>query len=405
MRVVVVGGGILGLATARLLAAERPGDEIVVLEKEEAVGLHQTGHNSGVVHAGLYYAPGSLKARLCRRGVDLLRAYCQERGLPYQECGKLVVALDESELSRLDGLEQRAIANGVPELRRLDRDELRSVEPHAAGIAALHSATTAITDFRAVTEAFATDVVAAGGCVRLGTGAAAVRVTQAGASVVTETGEELSADRVVVCAGLHADRLARLSGEDAGPRIIPFRGVYYRLRPERADLVNGLIYPVPNPMLPFLGIHLTRKVDGSVWLGPNAVLALAREGYRGRDMRGRDIAEIFLWPGTPRLMRQHWRLGASEIVRTASKRVFIREAARYVPELTRADAVPARAGVRAQAVDRDGALVDDFRFGGGKFVTWVRNAPSPAATSSMAIAEEIVTRTGLTPTISAQSAT
>jgi L-2-hydroxyglutarate oxidase LhgO len=386
------------------LAAERPGDEIVVLEKEDAVGLHQTGHNSGVVHAGLYYAPGSLKARLCRRGVDLLRSYCRERGLPYQECGKLVVALDQRELGALDGLEQRAIANGVPKLRRLDGGELRSVEPHAAGIAALHSPMTAITDFRAVTEVFATDVVAAGGCVRLGTGAAAVRATPAGATVVTDTGEELSADRVVVCAGLHADQLARLSGEDAGPRIIPFRGVYYRLRPERTDLVNGLIYPVPNPALPFLGIHLTRKVDGSVWLGPNAVLALAREGYRGRDMRARDAAEIFSWPGTPRLMRNHWRVGASEIVRTASKRMFIREAARYVPELTGADAVPARAGVRAQAVDRDGALVDDFRLGGGKFVTWVRNAPSPAATSSMAIAEEVVSRIGLAPTISAQTA-
>jgi L-2-hydroxyglutarate oxidase LhgO len=403
MRVVVVGGGILGLATARLLAAERPGDEVVVLEKERAVGLHQTGHNSGVVHAGLYYAPGSLKARLCRRGVGLLRAYCFDRGLPYEECGKLVVALAEHELGPLDGLEQRAIANGVPELRRLDGDGLRSVEPHAAGIAALHSPTTAITDFRAVTEAFAADVIAAGGEVRLATGVTAVRATPSCAKVVTAAGEELPADRVVVCAGLHADRLARLSGEDAGPRIIPFRGVYYRLRPERTDLVNGLIYPVPNPMLPFLGIHLTRKVDGSVWLGPNAVLALAREGYRGRDLRRRDVAEIFSWPGTPRLMRQHWRVGAAEVVRTASKRVFIREAARYVPELTRADAFPARAGVRAQAVDRDGALVDDFRLGGGKFVTWVRNAPSPAATSSMAIAEEIVTRMGLMPVTSAVS--
>lgn len=390
------------MATARLLAAERRGDEIVVLEKEDAVGLHQTGHNSGVVHAGLYYTPGSLKARLCRRGVDLLKTYCAERSLAYQECGKLVVALDERELGPLDRLEQRASANGVPKLRRLDGTELRSVEPHAAGVAALHSPTTAITDFRAVTEGFAADVIAAGGDVRLGTGTTAVRATRKGARVVTDSGEELTADRVVVCAGLHADQLARLSGEDAGPRIIPFRGVYYRLRPERADLVNGLIYPVPSPTLPFLGIHLTRKVDGSVWLGPNAVLALAREGYRGRDIHIRDVAEILSWPGTPRLIRQHWRVGAAEIMRTASKGVFIREAARYVPELTRADAIPARAGVRAQAVDRDGSLVDDFRLGGGPFVTWVRNAPSPAATSSMAIAEEIVSRIALTPTTSAQ---
>jgi L-2-hydroxyglutarate oxidase LhgO len=396
MRVIIVGGGIVGLATARLIATERPEDEVIVLEKERTVGVHQTGHNSGVVHAGLYYAPGSLKARLCRRGVGLLKTYCEEHGLAYEECGKLVVALDGTEVSRLDDLEQRAIANGVPEVRRLDEDGLRSIEPHAAGIAALHSPSTAITDFRAVAEAFAADVVAAGGVVRTDTGAAFVRAAQNGAKVVTDAGEDISADRVVVCAGLHADRLARLSGEDAGPRIVPFRGLYYSLRPERSGLVSGLIYPVPNPALPFLGIHLTRKVDGSVWLGPNAVLALAREGYRGRDIRARDIAETLFWPGTPRMMRQHWRVGASEIVRTASKRAFIREAARYVPELTRADAVPARAGVRAQAVDRDGSLVDDFRLGGGRFVTWVRNAPSPAATSSMAIAEEIVSQIGLT---------
>jgi L-2-hydroxyglutarate oxidase len=398
VRVVVVGGGILGLATARLLAREQPGADVVVLEKEPGLARHQTAHNSGVVHAGIYYEPGSLKARLCRRGVTLLRAFCGERGIPYDACGKLVVALDEAELPRLNRLEQCARANGVPGLRRLDATQLREVEPHAAGLAALHSPATAITDFRAVALALADELRERGGVVR--TGAEAIRVrtrsatTARSASVVVTLadGSELRADRVVVCAGLHADRLARRSGEDAGPRIVPFRGEYLALRPERRALVKGLIYPVPDPTLPFLGVHLTRTVGGEVLIGPNAVLAASREGYARRSACARDVADALAWPGTWRLMRRHWRAGAGELRRSHSQRAFLSEARRYVPELRDGDALPAPAGVRAQAVDRDGALVDDFRIGGDARIAWIRNAPSPGATSSLAIAEEIVGR-------------
>lgn len=394
MRVVVVGGGILGLATARLLAREQPDADVVVLEKEPQLALHQTARNSGVVHAGLYYAPGSLKARLCRRGVALLRAFCAQRGLPYEACGKLVVARDASELARLERLGERAQANGAPGVRRLDADGLRAVEPHAAGVAALHSPETAITDFRAVALALADELRERGGAIRTGAEVARVRPRRGGAGVVVELagGDELRADRAIVCAGLHADRLARRSGEDAAPRIVPFRGEYWALAPERGALVRGLVYPVPDPSLPFLGVHLTRTVDGRVLIGPNAVLALAREGYARGAVHARDLAQTLAWPGTWRLMRRHWRAGRDEARRSLSKRAFVREAQRYVPELRVQDALPADAGVRAQAVDRDGTLVDDFRLGGDGRVVWVRNAPSPAATSSLAIAEELAAR-------------
>jgi (S)-2-hydroxyglutarate dehydrogenase len=393
VRVVVVGGGILGLATARLIAREQPDADVTVLEKEPQLALHQTARNSGVVHAGIYYEPGSLKARLCRRGVALMRDLCAERGIRYEACGKLVIALEQPELPRLERLAERAQANGVPGLRRLDAAELREIEPHAAGIAALHSPETAITDFRAVALALADELRERGGDVRTGVEATRVR-SGPGAGAVMELvdGSELRADRVVVCAGLHADRLALRSGEDAAPRIVPFRGEYWALVPERCSLVRGLIYPVPDPALPFLGVHLTKQLDGSVLIGPNAVLALAREGYTRGAVRGRDLAQTLAWGGTWRLMRRHWRAGSDEAKRMLSKRVFVGEARRYVPELRVEDAVRAAAGVRAQAVDRDGTLVDDFRIGGDARVTWIRNAPSPAATSSLAIAEEVLGR-------------
>jgi (S)-2-hydroxyglutarate dehydrogenase len=390
VHVVVVGGGILGLATARLIAREQPTTDVTVLEQEPQLAVHQTARNSGVAHAGIYYEPGSLKARLCRRGIGLLRDFCAEHDIPYEACGKLVVALDETELSRLDRLEARAHANGVPGLRRLDATELRAVEPHAAGIAALHSPETAITDFRAAALALAREVTEHGGTVRTGVEVTRVRSGTSAATVELADGSQLHADRVVVCAGLRTDRLARRSGEDAAPRIVPFRGEYWALRPERRSLVRGLIYPVPDPTLPFLGVHLTKTVDGSVLIGPNAVLALAREGYSRGAVHGRDLAETLAWGGTWRLMRRHWRAGIAETRRSLSKRAFVSEARRYVPELRPGDAVRAGSGVRAQAVDRDGTLVDDFRIGGDARVVWIRNAPSPAATSSLAIAEEIV---------------
>ncbi|HEX4033556.1 MAG TPA: L-2-hydroxyglutarate oxidase [Solirubrobacteraceae bacterium] len=392
MRLLVVGGGILGIAAAELLTRERSGDEIVVLEREDRLAVHQTGHNSGVVHAGIYYAPGSLKARLCRRGGELLRAFCAEHGLTYDSCGKLVIAEETGEIEGLRRLEERAGANGVPGLRWLDESGLRQIEPHARGVAALHSPTSAIVDFGAVTRALGDHAVARGATIRTAAGVTRISAERDSIAVELAAGEVLRADRVLVCAGLWADRLARRSGESAEPRIVPFRGEYWKLRPERTGLVGGLIYPVPDPRLPFLGVHLTRKVDGEVWIGPNAVLALARDGYRRRRIVPRDVADTLGWPGTWRMMARHWRSGVGELQRSASKRAFVRDARRYVPELEPADVERASAGVRAQALDRDGTLVDDFRLSRAGRVVWVRNAPSPAATSSMAIAEELCER-------------
>jgi L-2-hydroxyglutarate oxidase len=389
VRVAIVGGGILGLATARTVLQEHPGAEVILLEREGSLAVHQTGHNSGVVHAGLYYTPGSLKARLCRRGMGLLREFCAAEGIAYDPCGKLVVATDGLERQRLEALAERARANEVEGLAWVEGAELTRIEPHVRGLAALHSPSTAIVDFVAVAGALARSIEESGGEIRTATAVRRIR-EGASASVELESGEALRADRVVVCAGLESDRLARASGQEKEPRIIPFRGEYWKLRPARAELVRGLIYPVPDPALPFLGVHLTRKIDGEVWLGPNAVLALALEGYRWRDVRARDVAHILGWPGTWRMMGRNWRAGARELMVSRRKRLFIREAQRFVPSLVPDDAVRAQAGVRAQAVDRDGSLVDDFRIGRGRGVLWVRNAPSPAATSSLAIAEELV---------------
>jgi L-2-hydroxyglutarate oxidase LhgO len=388
LRIGVVGAGIIGLAVARRIAELRPDSTVTVLEKERDVALHQTGRNSGVVHAGIYYAPGSLKARLCRRGVELLRAYVEERSLPYEECGKLVVALDPGELDRLRELERRATENGVPGLRRVEGEALRELEPHAAGVAGLYSPTTGITDYRAVARAFADDVRGAGGEVRLGTPVTAIGVV-GGKARVRAGGGELELDRLVICGGLQSDRLARLAGDERDPPIVPFRGEYYRLASERQGLVRGLLYPVPDPAHPFLGVHFTRRVDGGVDVGPNAVLAFAREGYRRRDVSLRDLGETLSARGFRALARKSWRLEAKELRGSLSKRAFAADARRYVPEVSAADLRPAPAGVRAQALDPDGSLVDDFRINRLGPVTAVRNAPSPGATASMAIAEHI----------------
>jgi len=382
-RIGVVGAGILGLATARELT--RRGYAVTVLDKEDRVAAHQTGHNSGVAHAGLYYQPGSLKARLCRRGIGLLAKFCAEHDLPYDECGKVVVARNDDELGPLAEIERRATANGVPGLRRLTPAELRAIEPHATGVAALHSPHTAIVDFTAISRALATEV----GTVRLGFEVVRVAPRRDKVRVASAAGEILEFDLLAVCAGLQSDRVARLAGDTAGPAIVPFRGEYYRLVPARTSLVNGLIYPVPDPRYPFLGVHFTRRVDGGVDIGPNAVLALAREGYRRRDLRPRDLLETLRWPGFWPLARQHWRTGAKEMYGSLVRSAFVAEARTFVPELTVADVVPAPAGVRAQAVDADGSLVDDFRIGRVGPVVTVRNAPSPGATSSLAIAEHI----------------
>jgi L-2-hydroxyglutarate oxidase LhgO len=384
----VIGAGIVGLAVARRIGELHPGTAVTVLEKEDRVAVHQTGHNSGVVHAGLYYAPGSLKATLCRRGVGLLREYCQEKQVPYEACGKLVVAIDDSEVPALRRIQERSAANGVPDVTWLDAAGLREIEPHAAGVAALHSPHTAITDYVAVAEALAEDVRAAGGRIEFGFGVQAIR--QVGDRVeVRSEGRILGFDRLVVCAGLQSDLVAAKAGDDEAPAIVPFRGEYFRLVPERTHLVNGLIYPVPDPNYPFLGVHFTKRITGGVDLGPNAVLALAREGYTRATIRPKDLAATLAWPGFRKLARQHWRMGMEEMAGSMSKTLYLRFARKYVPEVRSEDVERSHAGVRAQAVDRDGSLVDDFRISALGRVLAVRNAPSPAATSSLAIAEHI----------------
>lgn len=392
-RYAIVGGGIVGAAVAHRLLEVDEDAEVTILEKEQALAAHQTGRNSGVVHAGLYYTPGSLKARLCRRGVGMLRDFCAEHSIAYREIGKVLVALDAEEAARLDAIADRARANGVPGVRRLDAAGLREIEPHVRGVAGLHSPTTAIVDFPAVTRRLAELVVRRGGRVRLGTEVTGLRETATGVVVRTSTGGEEAAeefDHVVLCAGLHVDRLARQVGAAPEPRIMPFRGEYHALRPERRDLVRGLVYPVPDPRYPFLGVHLTPRVDGEVLIGPNAVLALAREGYDWTTVSPRDLAETIGWPGFATFARRHWRTGVKEMVGSLSRRRFIAAARRYVPDLTVRDVVRGPSGIRAQAMDRDGSLVDDFRIDRTARVTALRNAPSPAATSSLAIAEHLV---------------
>lgn len=386
----VVGAGILGLAVARRIQELRPAAEVTVIEKEAAVARHQTGHNSGVVHAGIYYQPGSLKADLCRRGVGLLRAYCSEKGLVYDECGKLVVASNDGELPALEEIQRRAQENRVPGIRWVGKEEITEIEPHADGVAGLHSPATAITDFVAVSESLATDVKSAGGEVCLATEVRAVKPVTGGVRVSTTSGEDLTFDHVVLCVGLQSDRLATDAGDVSDPAILPFRGEYLKLVPERADLVRGLIYPVPDPSYPFLGVHFTRRVDGSVDVGPNAVLALAREGYRRRDIDLADLVRILGYPGFWQIAKQHWRMGVAEYAGSFSTRLFVKRAKAYVPSLEFKDVVRGGAGVRAQAVDRRGTLLDDFAINQVGRVTALRNAPSPAATSALAIAEHVV---------------
>jgi L-2-hydroxyglutarate oxidase len=388
---VVVGAGILGLAVAREALLRRPGTSVTVLEREDRVGAHQTGHNSGVVHAGIYYAPGSLKARLCVEGARDLYVFCERHGVPVERCGKVIVAVTPDELPGLDALEWRGRQNGVPGLRRLDRRELRTFEPHAEGVAALHSPATGIADFPAVARALAAEVTERGG--RIALGCDVRRVDSRAREVVLHTATgDVAARHAVFCAGAWSDRLAVAAGAPEDPRIVPFRGAYLRLRPERRHLVNSLIYPVPDPALPFLGVHLTRHIDGDVLVGPTALMVGARDAYRLGRVRPRDLAATLAWPGTWRMGRRWWRTGLTEMGYAASRRAFVRAARRYVPELEPGDVLPGPSGVRAQALARGGALVDDFVISHTGRALHVRNAPSPAATSSLAIARLIADR-------------
>ena len=389
--IAVIGAGILGLAVARELLRRRPDTSLTVLEREPGIARHQTGHNSGVVHAGIYYLPGSLKAVLCVRGAEAMHRFCAEHGIRIERCGKVIVALNEAELPALAELERRGRANGVGGLRMLDSRALAEVEPNVRGIAALHSPATAIVDYSAVAAALASEVAAAGAEIVTGCDVKALHEHATHVEVEHRLGT-LRADHVIACAGAWSDRLARTSGASSDPRIVPFRGAYMRLRPERRTIVNGLVYPVPNPELPFLGIHLTRQVNGDVLLGPSALLVGARDAYRLRRFSVRDTVETLAWPGTARLMRRWWRTGLREIRFASSSRAFVAEAARYVPGLQVDDVLPGPAGIRAQAVSRDGGLVDDFQFSDSPRIVHVRNAPSPGATSSLAIAERIAER-------------
>lgn len=386
--VVVVGAGIVGLAVARELSLRHDGLRVAVLERERQPGLHQTGSTSGVIHAGIHYAPGSLKARLCVEGARELYAYCERHGIEARRSGKLILATSPKQMPGLEELGRRGLENGVAGLRLLAADEIADVEPHADGVAALHSPATGVVDFRAVAASYAGEVRDRGGTLTPDCAVTAIRELGETVTIDHALGAT-SARAAVTCAGAWSDRLAVAAGASPDPRIVPFRGGYLRLRPKRTPLVRASIYPVPDPDLPFLGAHLTRGHDGMVLFGPTALIAGARDAYRLRRIRTADLAQTLAWPGTWRLARRHWRAGLAELRNALAPRSMIAEAARLVPELTRADFLPGPAGIRAQAVARDGSLVDDFVVSRTGRCVHVRNAPSPAATASLAIARLI----------------
>jgi L-2-hydroxyglutarate oxidase len=386
--VLLVGAGILGLAVARELLARKPGLSLTVLEKEAAIAQHQTGHNSGVIHSGIYYTPGSLKAQLCVEGARLMYEFCGKKGIPTERCGKVIVAAHESEVPRLEELKRRGEANGVPGLVEVGRERLAELEPNVVGVRALHSPETGIVDFKLVARALADEVEERGGRILTRHAVSAIS-SNGGGAVVTTNGGEFQAGRLVTCAGLQSDRLAVMTGAPRTPRIVPFRGTYYALSERARSLVNGLVYPVPDPTFPFLGVHFTKQISGEMWAGPNAVLAFAREGYRLRDFRRRELWETLSYRGFRRMARRYWRTGLSETWGELSKRAFVAAMRKQVPAVGIGDLGARHAGVRAQAVAEDGTLLDDFWLDEAPNVTHIRNAPSPAATSSLALAMRI----------------
>jgi (S)-2-hydroxyglutarate dehydrogenase len=387
---VVIGGGIVGLSTAKALLERDPGARLLLLEKEGGWARHQTGHNSGVIHSGIYYKPGSYKARFCREGARALVEFCGERGIEYEICGKVIVATEPGELLLLDALYERGLKNGL-EVEKIGPGGLKELEPHAGGLAAIRVPSTGIVDFKRVAEEFAALVQEKGGELRTGTRVEGISEGEREVEVRTDKGA-FRAGALVNCAGLYSDRVARLCGVDPGARIVPFRGEYYELRPEKRYLVKNLIYPVPDPSFPFLGVHFTRSIDGMVEAGPNAVLGLAREGYKKTDFDLKDFVEEITYPALWRLARKNWRTGLGEIHRSLSRKAFVRGLKRLVPEVEEGDVVPISAGVRAQALKEDGAMVDDFLISEGERSVHVLNAPSPAATASIPIGQEIARR-------------
>ena len=387
--VVIIGGGVVGLGVALEITRRFPHMRLLLLEKEDRVARHQSGHNSGVIHSGVYYKPGSMKARLCVTGAAAMVEFCREHGVAHQVCGKVIVATHADELPRLEELRKRGEANGLAGLRLIGPEELREIEPHATGMQALVVPSTGITDYAKVCEKYAELISSRGGTVL--TSAAATGIRRLASEIIVETSRgAFSTTSLINCAGLFSDRISRMAGDDPGVMIIPFRGEYYDLVPERASLVRALIYPVPDPRFPFLGVHFTRRISGKVDAGPNAVLALAREGYRHSDISVRDLASSLAFPGFWRMARHHWRNGLDEFRRSLSKSAFVRALQRLLPEVGERDLVPGGSGVRAQALKPDGALVDDFLFVPSGKVLHVLNVPSPAATASLAIGKTIV---------------
>ncbi len=386
--IVIIGGGILGLSTAMQLLERAPHWRVAVVEKEEELATHQTGHNSGVMHSGIYYRPGSQKAKFCVAGLNNMVKFCEENEIEYQQCGKVIIALHESELGRLQDLYERGTANGVPDLEIVGPERLKEIEPHTTGVRALWAPHTGIVDFTKVAAAFAIKFQQSGGDIF--TGAAVKKITRSSGSVALETTKgTLQAKHLINCAGLFADKVASMTGENVGVRIIPFRGEYFTLRPESHHLVSGLIYPVPDPQFPFLGVHFTRNIKGHVEAGPNAVMALRREGYRKRDFSLGDTLGNLAYPGFWKMALKYWKIGMGEVYRSYSRRVFLRDLQRLLPEIQNSDLASGGSGVRAQAVARDGSLLDDFSIIQSGDAIHVLNAPSPGATSSLAIGEHI----------------
>ncbi len=395
--VAIIGAGIVGLAVARELLLHYPGLRMVILEREHEIARHQSGHNSGVIHSGIYYLPGSLKARLCVEGAELMYAFCNQYSIPYERCGKLIVALDETEIPRLDELERRGRLNGVSGLRRLSAAEITDVEPGCQGVAALHCPSTGIVDYREVCRVLGEELKSKGVVFHFGEKVTGLERTD-GTTQVRSENATFNVGFAIGCAGLWSDRLAISAGEFSGPRIVPFRGAYLTLKPSPVPLVRGLIYPVPNPELPFLGVHITKLINGDVVLGPTAMLVLARDAYTSWRINPRDLWGVLRWPGTWKLSRKYWRTGVKEIFMKIFRGQLIREASNYLPTI-RQNGVRwgESSGVRAQALDRDGTLLDDFLVTEAPGSVHVRNAPSPAATSSLALAREIVARVQISP--------
>ena len=386
--VVVIGGGIVGLATAYKLLEQKPGLKLRILEKEKSIGLHQSGHNSGVIHSGIYYKPGSMKAKNCRRGVEELLLFCDKFNVQYDLCGKVIVAVNLEEVNRLDALYKRGLENGISDVRIVDSQELKDLEPHATGIKAIHVPSTGIINYTSVVDELAKQIIKRGGEIKT---KATVKgfVRKAGECIVNTQMCDYPTELVINCAGLYSDKIAQLAGENSSISIIPFRGEYYVLKSESRHLVNSLIYPVPDPRFPFLGVHFTRRIDGSVEAGPNAVLATAREGYRRRDFSFQETWELLTNPGFWKIGRNYWKTGMGEYTRSLFKPLFVKALQHLVPAIQGSDLVPGGSGVRAQAMDKTGKLLDDFCIVQSERFIHVLNAPSPAATASFAIGSTI----------------